>query len=200
MRPDSVSVSLTQKNETRLGIGIVHFKKTRPDSVSVSFNLKNETRLGIGIVQLQKARPVSVSVPFKKMVSEYSGVWEMVCDGILVRLKWETILRSSKSIQDCVKSQNLDFSNVFRGFRGLEDLGTFITKKQGVKFTRHVHTYYDILRRCYTHIGQNFLYFHWKHLISRNNTKVFDQCRESWGILICKIKLNPKISIPNNDI
>ena len=29
-----------KKNETRLGIGIVHFKKTRPDSVSVSFNLK----------------------------------------------------------------------------------------------------------------------------------------------------------------
>ena len=77
-----------KKHETRLGIGIDHFKKTRPDSVSVSFNFKkrdqtryryhstskSETRLGIGIVQLQKARPVSVSVPFKKMVSEYSGL------------------------------------------------------------------------------------------------------------------------------
>ena len=90
----SVSVSLTlkkqdrtryryrslKKHETRLGIGIDHFKKTRPDSVSVSFNFKkrdqtryryhstskSETRLGIGIVQLQKARPVSVSVPLKK--------------------------------------------------------------------------------------------------------------------------------------
>ena len=50
----SVSVSLTlkkqvrtryryrslKKHETRLGIGIDHFKKSRPDSVSVSFNFK----------------------------------------------------------------------------------------------------------------------------------------------------------------
>ena len=119
---------------------------------------------------------ISVSDKFTLVSSPcVCGGWgEMVDDGILVRLKWKTILRSSKSIQDCVKSKNLVFSNVFSGFRGLlEDLGDFYYKKrQGVKFTRHVHTYYDILKRCYTHIGPNFLYFHWKQLISRNNAKV----------------------------
>ena len=64
MRPDSISVSFTQKNETGLGLGIVHSKITRPDSVSVLFTLKNKTRQGIGIVQFQKARPDSVSVSF----------------------------------------------------------------------------------------------------------------------------------------
>ena len=78
--PDSVSVLFTQKNKTRLGIGIVHFRKTSPDLVLVSFNFKkqdqirnryhstskNETRIGIGIIQLQKARPDSVSFNFKK--------------------------------------------------------------------------------------------------------------------------------------
>ena len=36
----SVPVSLTFKNETGLGIGIVHSRNTRPDSVSVSITLK----------------------------------------------------------------------------------------------------------------------------------------------------------------
>ena len=68
-----------KKIETRLGLGIVNFKKTRPDSVSVSFTQKkNKTGLGLGIVHFQKTRPDSVSVSLKNgLGGKFTAKWIM---------------------------------------------------------------------------------------------------------------------------
>ena len=84
----SVPVSLTLKNETGLGIGIVHSKKSRPDLVSVSLTLrkrdqtryryrslkKNETGLGLGIVHFKKNETRLGIGIVKKMVSEENSL------------------------------------------------------------------------------------------------------------------------------